>query len=125
MTENQGFEKIFNPQSIAIVGVSRSDRTQHPGYTGLMFLRMLKGSGFKGRIYPVNPKASEIEGVRVYPSVTAIPEPPDFVIVAVPAAAVPQVLEDCVTAGALNVHVCTAGFSETGEEEGKRLEGMV
>jgi len=125
MTGNRGFETIFNPKSIAIAGVSRSEQSHHPGYTGLMFLRMLKESGFKGHIYPVNPKASEIEGVKVYPSITSIPETPDFVIIAVPRAAVPQVLEDCVTTGALNVHVCTAGFSETGEPEGKILEDRI
>ena len=125
MRDDPGFARMFNPRTIAIVGVSRSGETEHPGYTGSMFLRMLKDSGYKGRLYPVNPKASVIEGVKVYPSVTSIPEPLDFVIIAVPAVAVPQVLEDCVTVGAFNVHVCTAGFGETGQPEGKLLEQRV
>lgn len=125
MTDNSVFDTMFKPGSIAIAGVSRTEHSNHPGYNGLMFLRMLKESGYKGNIYPVNPSASEIEGVKAYPRITSLPERPDFVIVAVPRAAVPQVLEDCVTDGALNVHVCTAGFSETGEPEGKLLEEKV
>lgn len=121
----RGFEEAFNPRAVAIVGVSRSDRQRHPGGTGLSFLRRLRQLGFEGRIYPVNPNASEIEGTKVYPSVTAIPEPLDLVMVTVPAAFVPQVLEDCVAAKALNVHICTSGFGETGEEEGKRLESRM
>ena len=63
--------------------------------------------------------------LRHIPSVKSVPEPLDLVIVAVPATAVPQVLEDCATAGALNVHICTAGFGETGEAEGKAIEDRI
>ncbi|MFC1919711.1 acetate--CoA ligase family protein [Chloroflexota bacterium] len=121
-TRVSGFERAFNPRTISIVGVSRTDKKQHPGGTGLGFFRRLRQLGFKGRIYPVNPKAEEIEGVRSYPSVVSVPEPLDLAIITVPAKSVPQVLKDCIAAGVLNVHICTSGFSETGEEEGKRLE---
>jgi acyl-CoA synthetase (NDP forming) len=125
MVWDPGFEAAFNPRAVAVVGVSRSERQEHPGFTGLRLFRILREHGFAGRIYPVNPKIGEIEGAQVYPSVTAVPEPLDLVIVAVPAASVPEVLEDCVTAKALNVHICTSGFAETGQEEGKRLESRM
>ena len=125
MVWNPGFEAAFHPRAVAVVGVSTSDKRDHPGFTGLRLFRILQEYGFGGRIYPVNPKAGEIEGAKVYPRVADIHEPLDLVIVAVPAASVPQVLEDCVAAGALNVHICTSGFAETGEAEGKRLESRM
>jgi acyl-CoA synthetase (NDP forming) len=116
------FGEGFPPQTVAIVGVSRSEGASAPGYTGLSLLRMLLKAGFQGRLYPVNPYTSVIEGVQVYPKVTAIPDRSDLVIITVPPAVVPQVVRDCVEAGALNVQICTSGFGETGQEEGKRLE---
>lgn len=116
------FGEGFPPRNIAIVGVSRSEATSAPGYTGLGILCILIQTGFPGRLYPVNPYASVIEGLQVYPKVTDIPERLDLVIVTVPPAAVPEVVRDCVDAKALNVQICTSGFSETGLEEGKKLE---
>lgn len=125
MTRDGGFGRGFPPRTIAIVGVSRSEHMRHPGYTGSRLFRILRESEFQGRIYPVNPKASMIDGIEVYPSVTSIPEPLDLVTISVPAAAVPQVLEDCIAVGALNVQILTSGFGETGEAEGKRLEKRI
>ena len=62
-----------------------------------------------------------IENIKAYPSLTAIPEHLDLVIVAVPAEAVPKVLEDCIAVGALNIHICSSGFGETGEARGQNL----
>jgi len=120
----KSFGEGFPPKNIAIVGVSRNDQTSHPGYTGLGLLRMLKESGFQGHLYAVNPYATSIAGFEVHNSLTSIPEPLDLVIITVPASAVPQVIEDCVAARALNVQICTSGFGETGEE-GKRLESRI
>ncbi len=119
------FGERFPPKSIAIVGISRNDMVNVPGYTGLNLFRSLRDTGFKGRIYPVNPKAREIEGVKAYASLQEIPEPLDLVIITVPAAVVPQVMDDCVEAEAHYVHICTSGFSETGEPEGRLLENQV
>jgi acyl-CoA synthetase (NDP forming) len=119
------FGEGFPPRTVAIVGVSRSNDSRHPGYTGVGLLRILRQAGFQGPIYPVNPKASVIEGVKVYPTVTSIPEPLDLVIITVPPAAVPEVVRDCVSAKALNVQICTSGFGETGREEGKKLESEI
>ena len=125
MKQSLNFGEGFPPKSIAIVGVSRNDDSKHPGYTGLNLLRILKGAGFEGRLYPVNPKASSIEGLKVYPSVASIPETLDLVTIAVPPSAVPQVVEDCVAAKARNVQICTSGFGETGQAEGKGLESEI
>ncbi len=125
MKRSWNFGEGFPPKTVAIVGVSRSDDSKHPGYTGLGLLRIFQKAGFQGHIYPVNPKASVIEGVKVYPSVTSIPEPLDLVIVTVPPAAVPEVVKDCVSGKALNVQICTSGFGETGREEGKKLESEI
>jgi acyl-CoA synthetase (NDP forming) len=116
------FGEGFPPKSIAIVGVSRQVNRNHPGYTGLQLFRSLRNAGFQGRVYPVNPKADEIDGERAYPKVSALPERPDLVTVSVPAAAVPEVLEDCAAAGVLNVQVSTSGFAETCDPEAVRLQ---
>ena len=118
-------QKAFNPKTVAIVGVSRDDLNPPPGYTGLTVLRLLKENGFPGRLYPINPNATTIDETPVYPSIRSLPEPVDLVIVTIPAVGLPQVLEDCVATGTANVHICSAGFSETGEAEGKAVEEKV
>ncbi|MFC1825348.1 CoA-binding protein [Thermodesulfobacteriota bacterium] len=125
ITPNLKFGERFPPESIAIVGISRKEEWIPIGYTGLQIFRTLRESGFSGRVYPVNPKAQEIEGVKAYPNVASIPERPDLVIITVPAPRVPQVIDDCVAAGAYYVIIISSGFAETGEEEGKKLEELV
>jgi acyl-CoA synthetase (NDP forming) len=124
VSQVEGFGEGFPPKNVAIVGVSRNDQTSHPGYTGLGLLRMLKESGFQGHVYAVNPYATSIAGFEIHNSLISIPERLDLVIITVPASAVPQVIEDCAAARALNVQICTSGFGETGEE-GKRLESRI
>lgn len=125
MSNFNGFGKGFPPKNIAIVGVSRTDHFQHPGYTGSKLLQILKEGGYPGNIYPVNPKADYIDGLRAYPTVSAIPEPVDLVTVTVPAHYVPQTIEDCISAGVANVQICTSGFAETGQEEGQQLSKQI
>jgi acyl-CoA synthetase (NDP forming) len=120
------FTKALHPASIAIVGVSDTKTRKLTGpYGGFTTLCNLLDLGFPGRIYPINPNAGEILGLKAYPSVSAVPERVDLVIVAVPARHVPGVLQDCVEAKAFNVHVMSSGFGETGEEEGKKLQEEV
>ncbi|MDY6842836.1 MAG: CoA-binding protein, partial [Thermodesulfobacteriota bacterium] len=124
MVWDADFNRAFNPKAIAVVGVSAIDPDSLPKgrfLGGLGFVQNLKERGFSGRIYPINPKAKEIAGLKVYPNVASVPEPVDLVVVAVPAKALASVFEDCIAANAKNIHVFTAGFEETGEEEGKRL----
>ena len=119
MVWNPEFEVAFNPRTVAIVGAQREEPLSWAD-----FLVNLQRAGFRGRIYPINPKAKdgEIRGLKAYPNLASVPEPIDLVIVTVPAAIVPSVLEDCIAANAKNVHIFTAGFGETGEEERIELE---
>lgn len=107
---------LFEPQSIAVVGASR--RTEAVGYA---ILKNLVQGGYKGKVYPVNPKADEILGVKCYPTVADIPEAIDHAIFIIPGAAVPPELEACGKKGAKAAIVISAGFREIGGE-GVKLE---
>ncbi len=122
MPWDQVLEQAFSPKTIAIVGVSSESRRGDPWAPGgTAFINSHEQLGFKGRLYPVNPKAKEVLGYKAYPTVKDIPEPVDLVIVAVPAPALPAVLEDCLQARVGVIHVFTSGFEETGEPEGIEL----
>jgi acetyl coenzyme A synthetase (ADP forming)-like protein len=109
-------EKFFNPESVAIVGASRQK-----GKVGYEILRSMLDAGFKGQIFPVNPQAESIEGLKCYPDLRSIGRTPDLVLIAVPAKAVPSVMQQCAAVGNKAVIIITAGFKEVGEE-GMRLE---
>ena len=110
------FQRLFHPRGIAIIGAS-ADATRISGHP----LRALQRAGYKGGIFPVNPRYPEINGLACYPSCTAINAPCDLAIVAVPAALVAQAVRDCGTAGIGYAIILTAGFRETGPE-GAKLE---
>jgi acyl-CoA synthetase (NDP forming) len=97
------------------VGVPRTPRP------GQLFLRALLDPGYPGRIYPVNPNAEEILGLRCYPSVSSLPEVVDLAIVVVPPAQAPPVVKECAERGVKAAILFTAGFSELGTEEGRAL----
>ncbi len=107
-------EKFFNPGSIAVFGASQK------GNLGTQVVDNLK-FGYKGAIYPINPKYKEIDGLTAYPSLVDVPGPVDLAIVLVPAKAIPDILEDCAAKGTRRVIIESAGFSETGEE-GNQLQ---
>jgi acyl-CoA synthetase (NDP forming) len=114
----QDVESIFYPESIAIVGASAN-----PVNLGTKnFLEPFLNFGYAGRLYPVNPNYDEIMGLKAYASVRDIPERVDYVICVVSASRTPQLMQDCVAAGVKTMALYTAGFSDTGEEEGIRLE---
>jgi len=121
MPELHELDTMFYPKSVAIVGASANPAS----WGGTSFLSRLQKLGFPGKLYPVNPKDTEILGLRAYPSVRSIPNPPDLAIIAVPASVVPQVLEDCIATGVKNVHIFSSGFAETGMEEGCRLDDEI
>ncbi len=112
---NHPLDGIFHPSSIAIIGASSS--TSETGW-----VRRLLDFGYKGRIYPINPKVNEIQGIKAYPSICDVPFPVEYAIINLPARLTPQSMWDCVARGVKFVHCYTAGFSETGTGEGKRLE---
>ncbi len=114
-------EQFFNPRSIAVIGIRRKSGT----FGGGTFLEKFLECGFRGKLYPINPEADEIQGLKAYPGLSALPETPDLAIVSVVARLVPKVLEDCARVGLRHVHILSSGFSETGTKEGSELEERV
>ncbi len=108
-------EELLHPRSIAVVGASNKGQ-------GRGWVEPLLELGFKGEIYPVNPKYAEIMGLKAYARVSDIPGPVDYVISSIPAAAVLGMLDDCAMRGVKVVHLFTARFSETGRKDAAQLE---
>ena len=101
--------RLLTPQSIAIIGAS-SNNTSISGQP----LRLMIEAGYAGKIYPVNPKRDDVQGVKAYPDAQSIPGPCDVALVAVSAAQVPQALRDCGKAGIPFAVVLAGGFEEIG-----------
>ncbi|HEY7270393.1 MAG TPA: CoA-binding protein [Dehalococcoidia bacterium] len=114
-------EYIFHPRHVAIAGASPSTG----GMGGGSFLNSIVEMGFKGPIYPINPRYDEIAGLKCYQSLRDAPTDVDYVISSVPAAVVPQLIEDCAAKNVKVVHFFTAGFSETGDEARTELEHTI
>jgi len=102
---------MFAPQAVAVVGASRS-----PGKIGYSILKNIIDSGYRGAVYPINPREEEILGRRAFPSLASCPGPVDLAVVAVPTAAVPAVIDDCGVHGVRHLVVITAGYKEVGKE---------
>jgi len=111
--------ELLHPRSIAVVGASaRMGR-------GPTFFHSLYEFGFKGRLYPVNPKYDEIFGKKVYPSVREIPGEVDYVVSSINASRVLDLIADCAEKKVKIIHLFTARFSETGRKEAADLEQEV
>ncbi len=102
-------ERFFNPQSIAVIGAS-----QDFGTISGQPMRHLTAHGYKGRLYPVNPKYHEVAGLRCYPSIADLPEAPDLVLILVNASRVADMLRLCGAKGVPYVIIFSSGFSEVG-----------
>ena len=107
-------EEIIEPETIAIVGSARRNE--------FYFLRSLVAAGFKGAIYPVNPHVKSAYGLKFYKSLSEIPDKIDLIICAVKAKLVPEVVREGVEKGVKCIVIFSSGFSESGTEEGRRLE---
>ena len=103
-------DPLFKPRSIALVGAS-----EDVARIGGRPLRYLREGGFKGALYPVNPKRDTVQGIRSYHSVAALPEVPDVAILAVPAQGTVQALRDCADRKIKAAAVFSAGFAEASE----------
>ncbi len=113
-------DRVLNPQRLAIIGASNS-----PDKIGYLLMNDLVRRGYRGDLYPVNPRGGDILGLPAYATVNDIPTPVDLAIVAVPPEAIPQVLRDCAQKEVPGVLINTAGFGETGTAEGRALEREV
>jgi acyl-CoA synthetase (NDP forming) len=102
-------ERFFNPRAIAIVGASQDFIT----ISGQP-LKHLQSHGYKGKLYPVNPRYQEVAGIKCYPSLTDVPETPDLVLVLVNASRVTDILRQCGVKRVPYVIIFSSGFSEVG-----------
>ncbi|MDE1872670.1 MAG: acetate--CoA ligase family protein [Thaumarchaeota archaeon] len=104
-------ETFFTPQSVALVGASAT-----PGKVGNSVLDSIAKHDYKGKVYPINPKAEEILGIKCYPSLESIQEPVDLVVVCVDLSVTAPVLETCAKKGIHNVVIVSGGGKELGGE---------
>ena len=114
-----GLDAMFAPGSVAVIGA-----TDRPGTVGRTVLENLLHGRFQGKVYAVNVKHPEVLGLKAYRSIRDIPGPVDLVVIATPAATVPQLIGECVDAGAKSAVVISAGFREHGAE-GAALEQQI
>ena len=110
---------FFNPRSVAVVGASRTF-----GKAGNVIILNLLNLQYSGTIYPVNPRADLILGLKSYPSVSAIPEVVDVAVIATPSVHVPDIMKDIESRGVKRVIIISSGFAEGGEN-GKKIQEEV
>ncbi|MCC6473740.1 MAG: acetate--CoA ligase family protein [Burkholderiales bacterium] len=108
---------FFMAESLAVIGAS-SDPHKYGGRPA----RWARLGGFRGRVYPINPGAAQVQGMRAYPSLAAVEGTVDCAFIAVPAAAVEDAVRACAAKGVRAAIVITAGFGELGEEGRARQE---
>lgn len=111
---------FFEPKAVAVVGVSRQR-----GRIGSEIFNNLIATDFTGTLSAVHPSATEIQGHRAYPSVAAIPGEVDLAVIALPAADVLGVVDDCIAKGVRGICVISAGFAEAGPEGAAREAELV
>src|ERR1039457_2611656 len=110
---NSQLAEIFNPRSIAVVGASGN-----PVKAGYQFLRTLIAGGYRGKIFPVNPKEREIMGVLCYASILDVPAPLDLLVISLPAPQVLAVMSEAAQRRDIKgAVIVSAGFSETASPE--------
>ena len=107
----RGFARLFNPRAIAVVGASPDIKR-----IGGQPIPILLDCGYRGGIYPVNPKYPKIGDLACYASVADVPKPCDLALVAVAGRLVPEVIRQCGKAGIAFATVFSAGFREVGPE---------
>jgi acyl-CoA synthetase (NDP forming) len=111
---------VFAPKSVAIVGASSN--IDSPGHD---YLRSIVEFGFEGPVYPVNPRAPEIMGLRAYATLSDAPGDVDYVISCIPAEGVLPLIDECRAKRVSVMHLFTGRFSETGDDEAAALERQV
>jgi acyl-CoA synthetase (NDP forming) len=104
-------DSLFNPRSVAVVGASTKEL-----HIGNRIIKNLLDFGFTGPVYPINPKADEIRGIKAYPSILDVPTDVDVVHMVIPSRFVPQAIEDCGKKGVKFVILNGGGFAEVGPE---------
>lgn len=117
--ESQPLSPIFAPKTIAVIGA-----TDRAGSVGRTLMWNLVSNPFGGTIFPVNPKRSNILGIKAYPTIQDVPEPIELAIIVTPAPTVPGIISECVDAGVKGAIIISAGFKEIGKK-GRELEQQI
>ena len=115
----QALDAIFAPKSVAVIGA-----TETQGSVGRTIVWNLISISFGGTIYPVNPKRPSILGIKAYPSLSAVPEVVDLIVVVTPATSIPGIIKEAVDLGIKSAIIISAGFKETGPQ-GADLERQI
>jgi len=110
---------VLEPKSVAVIGASTN-----PTKTGHVLLKNIVVNGFPGKVYPINPKADEIIGLKAYPKILDVPGDIDLVFFLLPGKFVPTLFEDCHKKGVKAAVIIAAGFAEVGEEGKKEQEKL-
>ncbi len=113
-------DALFCPDSVAVIGASRSEEK-----IGHAIVKNILESGYEGQVYPVNPQADEILGLQAYDSVQDVPGAVDLALIVIPEDLVLDVMEECGQKGVQAAIVVTAGFGETGQEGARRQRRLV
>jgi acyl-CoA synthetase (NDP forming) len=111
---------MFNPKSIAVIGAS-----QNPKSFGMFYLQHLIEYGYKGTVYPINPKLPEVMGFKAYPSINQVPGPVDYVIYCIALNNLLEILPQCQQKDVKVVHIMAGKGAETGRAEAKQLEADI
>ena len=104
-------DAFFKPESVAVVGASTRE-----GSVGHILVDNLRDGGFHGQIYPINPKAPEVQGFKAYPSLSAVGAPVDLAVICIPIQGVPEIIKECGQIGTKAAIIISAGGKEAGEE---------
>jgi acyl-CoA synthetase (NDP forming) len=106
---------VLQPRSIAVIGASTD-----PSKTGHVLFKNILVNGFPGKVYPINPNATEVLGVKAYPNILAVPDEIDLVFFLLPGKFIPTLFQDCKKKGVKAASIISAGFAEVGEEGAKQ-----
>jgi acyl-CoA synthetase (NDP forming) len=117
---SKSLEFLFNPSSVAIVGAS-----ENPTTYGYAFMHHLQHYGYRGKLYPINPRQPEIAGAKTYPSLEKVPGNIDYIIHLIGVNNAPDIITQAARKGAKVVHILAGRAGETGRPEGKRLEAEI
>lgn len=115
--------KFMEPKSVAIMGLSRTPFTI--GKTALDILAELRACGYQGKIYPVHPQATELQGIKTYASVADAPADIDLAIINLPRELVPGIVKECIDKGIEAIAILTQGFTDANDEKGDQLQKQI
>jgi len=120
LKKKEDLTAFFEPESVVIVGASAV-----PGKPGHEVIRNIQANEYKGKLYLVNPKAGEILGLPVYPSIDSLPAKPELAVIILPAAICPQALRDCAAKGIKHVVISAGGFAEVDDNGAQTQQELI